>query len=465
MAPLTEKPLVKSVGKFKDEIERDTFSVADKKASDNSQTVDNRPDETLPIKEKATSKERESEKKANEKDDITAVDKPKKVRRRGRKRRKMHEVSVDNDIKYRGPLSYRHLKIFAWLALAFSHAALIMATASRMDAGLAEQFSTFVAVFNFIGGFALPLFLLANFSIILSAKTGYKRLFLMYGLLTAIIIVLYFLVCEHYATGVLSMLTGDREIAHGAIANILIPNILTGKHIGFNLFMDLFLCVLVTYFLNYEPRRLFKGKKLIVFRLLALIPIVYEAASIGLKTYASFFNVALPYYIYPFLTTKPPITFVVFVFLALFIKLRERRFLKRGKTREEYRAFLKTNVNSLHFSIYTSIIFLVAALIDFILLVVLSGLVLVVKDYPEITGEVVLAAIAEVASLGVGSGTELILIIPIIMLFSYNRGYKPSSIDTIIPIVGIALIVFVYLEGVFQIIFNLPEILKNLLGL
>ena len=36
------------------------------------------------------------------------------------RRKEIYEYTLKNDIKYRGPLSYRMLKIVGWIALAFS---------------------------------------------------------------------------------------------------------------------------------------------------------------------------------------------------------------------------------------------------------------------------------------------------------------------------------------------------------
>ena len=43
-----------------------------------------------------------------------------------RKRIKLHEVSLEEDIKYRGPLSYRHFRIFGWLCIALSQVVMLI---------------------------------------------------------------------------------------------------------------------------------------------------------------------------------------------------------------------------------------------------------------------------------------------------------------------------------------------------
>ena len=80
------------------------------------------------------------------------------------------------------------------------------------------------------------------------------------------------------------------------------------------------------------------GSRIKVFRLFAILPLTYEIVCIVLKTLAANRTVELSPYLYPFLTTKPPVAFLLFIVLALFLKIRERRYLRSGKTREEYAA-------------------------------------------------------------------------------------------------------------------------------
>ena len=51
------------------------------------------------------------------------------------KRRKLHEYSAENDIRYRGPLSYQGFQILGWLCIALSQVVVVM-TFSGTDAAL-----------------------------------------------------------------------------------------------------------------------------------------------------------------------------------------------------------------------------------------------------------------------------------------------------------------------------------------
>ena len=55
-------------------------------------------------------------------------------------------------------------------------------------------------------------------------------------------------------------------------------------------------------------------------------------------------------------------------------------------------------------------------------------------------------------------------LIPIVLLFSYTKKHKNTSIDAFIPIIGIAAILGLYVEAFFQAICRLPEILQMYTG-
>ncbi len=103
---------------------------------------------------------------------------------------------------------------------------------------------------------------------------------------------------------------------------------------------------------------------------MAVLPIIYEAGSLIIRMLLAGNVITLSFYIYPFLTTKAPLSFVMFVAMALFIKVRKYLFMKKGKTLEEYEAFLKTNEYSWEFSLYSAFILLITCFLDLVLLIV-----------------------------------------------------------------------------------------------
>lgn len=117
-------------------------------------------------------------------------------------------------------------------------------------------------------------------------------------------------------------------------------------------------------FLNYKPRHVFKGKSRIFFRLLALLPIAYEVGCMLLKVRSARGTVQIPIWAWPLLTVKPPMAFALFVTLALFVKTRELRFRRHGKSHEEYQEFLKTRRNSWNFSVFLAVMMVLVSLAD-----------------------------------------------------------------------------------------------------
>jgi hypothetical protein len=66
----------------------------------------------------------------------------------------------------------------------------------------------------------------------------------------------------------------------------------------------------------------------------------------------------------------------------------------------------------------------------------------------------------------IGSHFPMIFLIPIVLLFSYTRRHKSDKPDTLIPVIGIALALFVGFQGLYMgITMNMPIIINNLLSM
>ena len=170
---------------------------------------------------------------------------------------------------------------------------------------------------------------------------------------------------------------------------------------------------------------------------------LYEVASIALKILSSLGQITLPLWTFPLLTTKPPMTFVAFMAMAIFINRREHRLRSMGRTEEEYQAFLNTNRNSLQFSLFSAVVLLLAGTVDLMILVISS--VLMYRYGGEVD-----AIVKKILTWGFGGSVDLIFLAPIMLLFSYTRTHKHKMIDTITPIAGVAVMAMVCIEGVFQ---------------
>ena len=73
-------------------------------------------------------------------------------------------------------------------------------------------------------------------------------------------------------------------------------------------------------------------------------------------------------------------------------------------------------------------------------------------------------------AVGFGRSMDLLIVAPIMLLFSYNRIPRNKTLSILIPIIAIGLMALVVLEGIYQTFGILPmskipaKDLKNLLG-
>lgn len=383
-------------------------------------------------------------------EDGQTVEAPKKVKKRRRKR--IYEYTLENDIKFRGPLSYRYLRALAWFFLILAQVGVLLAIAGKLDHGFGAKVGKISAVLKLLSEIMMPLFLIATFGTILNGSKSFKSMLMVYGGAAAVFYLLFILFHERYLPNIVGwVMEVDRATAVVFIDGLL-GLIVENGYLAFNIFIDLFMCTLLTFFMVYKPKKIFTGKKEILFRLFVFLPIGYEVASFVIKLLGALGKITVSPYFYALLTTKPPMTFLVFVAIALFIKARERIYIKHGKTHEEYQTFLKTNANSWQFSKYTSIMMIVAALIDLLVFLIMSlafaaeGLDLETVT-TEAFGEAFHAATVAVEKTGVGGSSPLLFAAPFVLLFSYTRTHKISLIDTFMPILAIIALIFVYLEA------------------
>ena len=344
----------------------------------------------------------------------------------------------EKDIKYEGPFSYRVLRIFAWICLALSQVALLNSIATTLFHynQLGETASTIIGLF---ASLSTPFFIIASFGLILSGRRDVRDFMLIYGVAyfgMGLGFVVFYL---RYINGLFVKLGLEQSIFQ-----IFLESFLADK-VQVNVFADLFAFALFHFFVNFTPKKIFKGKSLIIFRLFSIIPLAFVIASYVFKILGGLGKLDIPFYIYPFFTTKSPIVYFVFVVASLWIKNRERWFLKLGASRKDYQKFLNTNRNSLSLSIHLSLIIVVSFLFDFILGIVLFA---IYRSNEEMSG--IVNNIFEN-----GQTLGLLLIIPFLFLYSYKRKHKDARIDIAIPICGIALMVVVYVEGIYQLILNI----------
>ncbi len=372
--------------------------------------------------------------------------------------KKQRKYDTESDIRYRGPLSYRTFKILGWLCIALSQVAVLLTMEARLDPGMADALRTPTMVLKLLSNLALPFLLIANFALILNAGEGYGKQLARFGGIALAVVAGSVALFQRYIVGSVAVFMESRQEAVAFLSDMFhMPS--GAGYLSYNLFIDLFLCTLLMFFLNYRPKRLFNGKLLGVFRAFAVFPIAYEIASITLKILAVEGKVALPLIVFPFLTVKPPMTFLVFVVLAFFIKNRERVFRKNGRTHADYQAFLKTNRNSLQFSSFTAIILAAAGILDIVAFFVVSAILS--QHTPEGAELAEDFYLSHLNALGLGDSVLLLLLSPLMLLFSYTRTHRNKMPDTLIPFAGVVLIALVYIEGGYQFLLMVPDLLAS----
>ena len=70
--------------------------------------------------------------------------------------------------------------------------------------------------------------------------------------------------------------------ADAVLNQALLEDVTYQGYYAFNIFLDMFLCTLLLFFADYRPKRFFKGKLLYLFRSFAILPVLYDAASVTL---------------------------------------------------------------------------------------------------------------------------------------------------------------------------------------
>lgn len=386
------------------------------------------------------------------------------------KRIKWRDRTPANDIKYGGFLSYRHVRIIGWVFMIVAQLSVVFEFNVRLNPASEAGLQPWISAFKTIASLPLPLFMLANFSVILQGREGFKRLIIFYGSLALGLYALANLLVLHFGYTAMHAFVpettiGDATRAFGAFMPLLGPSAYS-----LNLFIDLFLCVLLFYFANFTPEHVFTGKKIIIFRSLIILPIAYEIAGFFIKYFISLssagggFDVPSP--VFFLLPSKPPAVFLAFVIIVFCLKISERLYLRReGNTQETYKEYLTTKAHSLRVSILIAIVFVAAAVVDLIGSAVAVTVVTVntatALDPSATKEEIELILSIKVEALvnaGVGGAISMFAVAPIAMLFSYTKKHKNPKIDLFVPIAGISLIAIVYLEGMFQVVVQNVEL-------
>ena len=374
----------------------------------------------------------------------------------GKKRVRLHEQGAHNDIKYSGPLSFQSFQILGWSCIVVTVVMALMKIAMKVNPADTERFATISEIISYIAEMSLPFLLMANFARILNNTDGYRKQLLKNGGAMAALFLVFMIFFNRYVVGTVGLLLKDSKEAYPLVMTSFY-GVSPKGFFAFNIFVDLFLCTLVMFFMNARPTKIFTGKKILIFRAFTLLPIAYEVFCIILKGRAAAGSIMIPSWLFPLLTVKPPMTFVVFVFLAIYIKTRELRYCRHGKTHEDYQAFLKTNRNAWSFSVFTAIVLFIAGIIDLILaILLLAGQAGSAEALDAIMSSEKAFKNTIAMSIGFGKSTCLIFFAPIVLLFNYTKIPKNKTIGVLIPLAGILLIALIGVQGIYQLVSIAP---------
>lgn len=386
------------------------------------------------------------------------------------KRISMYDVTPENDTtKFKGIFSYRHFRIAGWVCMAMALANIMIGLGMKLSSRVAEKYSGVHDVLSFFAELGVFLFLFANFAVIIDKKSSYKKLFIMYGALSAGFVLLFADVYYRFLGGIVGSINDEMG------TTIDTSDLMSGGFQAFNIFLDMLLCTAVVFFIDYKPTKFFVGKKLYIFRAFAALPILYELACILLKYFATVDGLKLHPMVSPFLTTKPVLCFLLFVRMAFYVKGRETKFLNHGKTLEDYDAFMRTNRNSLQFARKFALMTLLYGFIDLVVVLILvilrlanAGLLQAFLDAGadnQETTQLLDSVLGEARAIGFGGAVSMIFIVPFIFFFSYSKRYKKSKIDTLIPVGAVAVIGLVVIEAGRKLLMLMPEKIAKLMGL
>ena len=378
-------------------------------------------------------------------------------------RQRWHERTADKDIRYRGLLNYQHFQILGWLCIAATQLVLILGLANKMNM-LPDRYAGLQEPTRIMSWLALPFLLIANFAQIMNGKKSYKSLLIRNFCAAVAIWAGYAFFLHRYIVGTVDVINDGTITSLDVVTRFMIMLTSSGLLkigspgvLAFNVFVDLFLCTLLMFFLNYRPKKIFTGKWRYVFRSFALLPIAYEVGCIVLKVMASRFQIEVSPYLYPLFTVKPTMTFVLFIVLAFYIKTREWRFRRHGGTHGEYAAFLHTRKNSWDFSLFLAVALVVVSVLDIVLFIRITSM-----EMAHIDAEAAAAANITPAAMVMGFGDSIMLwpLAPLVLLFSYTREPRNPGMGMMIPVAAIGIMVLLYLEAGHQALplLNLPRI-------
>ena len=91
---------------------------------------------------------------------------------------RLNALTTEQDLRYRGPLSYRDFKIIGWGCIIVAQIIVLMKLGVKINTGLDQRLNGWVNILTWIAPLALPFLLMSNFAVMLDNRKSYKSLIL-----------------------------------------------------------------------------------------------------------------------------------------------------------------------------------------------------------------------------------------------------------------------------------------------
>ncbi|MGN1227994.1 MAG: hypothetical protein ACI4TX_05075 [Christensenellales bacterium] len=340
---------------------------------------------------------------------------------------KYNLINTKGDIKFRGFLSARAMRILGYSLIVLTQFFVIIYSLSE-TISLPKWLIDIAGNYEYIAPLSLPILSFAFFSMIISSRENIKQCILRYFIASILIYLAIILLFDRYLIGFMSVISEDYESAR-IYAEAFVMG-LFGSFINYNIFVDLFLFAIFFYFLICKPKCIKTKYSLFLFRTLSFIPVIVVVLTFILYALHNFEIITLPLEVLPILPCRSICIYLIYFTIVIAMKIRQIRMEKHNITAEQYKSYLYSNRNSLRFSVFSSIVIIVVCLFDFILSLLLPN--------------------AEL--FGIGVSYSMMFVVPIILCFSYTRQPKTQMLDNVFRGIFILVYILMYLETALYVV-------------
>ena len=230
------------------------------------------------------------------------------------------------DLRYLGPFSNRAFEVLGWLCIFMSIGALFLTLITNVSPkAVAAGQSLPQRILPFANRMAALLLLIAAISRIMRSNGECRQLIMTYLGLAGIVAAGSAVVFQRTAMAAINRLFMEPNLVLSLVEQVFSEYSESG-FLAFNVFIDIFLCILMYYFVNAQPKRVFTGRWVLLLRAFAVLPIAYLVFCTCLKYRVVCRDVVMPFWCFPLLTVRPVTIYALFLFLAIFNKVTETKF-------------------------------------------------------------------------------------------------------------------------------------------